>query len=118
MGSRYTTVEMRYHGSVICTLPNRPVVWYSSADGRKRLPMTGTEAQATVRVGPGETIQFSMGTVDGFGGYDPSDPACAHPKHYRRLLVGMPGGGRISLGSTEIDAICDGVVWLPWIRSQ
>lgn len=70
--------------------------------------------QPVVRVAPGEYAGFLVMTVNGYGGYDPTSPACAHPKDYQNLSVVLADGQRYPLPGLHISAKCGDVSIRAW----
>ena len=114
-GNRYDVVMVVNRGAASCQLSGLPRLLYTDASGR--IQPVPAEPEATDvppdDVAPGGTAHFAIHTVNGYAGYDPSSPHCAHPAHYQGLLLDRPGG-RVPLGSVRIDVLCDGVSISGW----
>ena len=119
MGSAYTTVTVTNHGSA-CTLSGRPVLYYTRSDGHiatipfVRIAPTGRPTNVTV--GRGQSANFVVRTPNGYSGYGPGSPECAHPATYRNVAIGV-GTGRVALHDFTLTVQCVGVtLWNFWAR--
>jgi hypothetical protein len=98
MGSRFTTFKVRNHSSVSCRLHGAPWVRYRRSDGSTATLPATYEPGGSVLVPAGGTAGFPVQEPDGFGGYDPHGPQCAHPATYHHLAIVLPGGSTLALG--------------------
>ena len=114
-GNRYDVVVVVNRGAATCRLTGLPRLLYTDASGQIRPVPADPEVTDLPpdAVAPGATAHFAIHTVNGYAGYDPSSPHCAHPAHYQGLLLDRPDG-RIPLDSVRIDVLCDGVSLSGW----
>lgn len=114
-GNRYDVVVVVNRGAASCQLTGLPRLLYTDPSGRIQPVPADSEAtdQPPSLVPPGGTGHFAIHTVNGYAGYDPSSPHCAHPAHYQGLLLNRPDG-RVPLGTVRIDVLCDGVTISGW----
>jgi hypothetical protein len=117
MGSEYLTVVVTNHGPT-CTINARPTLYYRRSNGAVvRLPIArvnpGT-ASGSLRVPHGRAIDMVVRIPDGYGGYAPTAPQCAHPATYRAISVSI-GTGRLAVPHFQLDVKCEGVtLWQGW----
>ncbi|HEY2675141.1 MAG TPA: DUF4232 domain-containing protein [Rugosimonospora sp.] len=114
-GSAYETVTVTNAGAGACRLPSVPSLVYTDPAGTMRaLPAATMPPTPTpMLVAPGREAQFSLRTVDGYGGYDPSAPACAHPAGYQGIAIQFTSG-RMPLPGLTLTVLCDGVDVSGW----
>jgi hypothetical protein len=115
-GSYYDQIRLVNHGTGACQLAGQPALYYTDASGTVRPVPTLPEPSDNVspyRVAAGGSVAFTIHTVSGYGGYDPSGPACAHPMLYRGLSVQV-SGGRVPLGDVAIDLKCGDILLRSW----
>jgi hypothetical protein len=115
MGSVGYSVTVANHGQQTCSLSGLPVVWYTDAHGGlHKLPEAPDGGPGTrVVLRPGATAGFSILITNGYGGYDPGSPACAHPHSYRGMSVQV-GADRVSVPDLRLDVQCGDIsvgVW-------
>ena len=115
MGSVGYDVTLGNRGQQACSLSGLPVVWYTDAQGGPHKLPENTDGDATGRVvlRPGATAGFTIMITDGYGGYDPTSPACAHPHSYRDMSVQVPGG-RVSLPDLRLSVQCGDIQVGAW----
>lgn len=63
---------------------------------------------------PGQRAEMALYMVNGYGGYDPSAPQCAHPVVYRNLSAKIGRTGLLPLTGLVIDLKCDGITAYDW----
>jgi hypothetical protein len=113
----YTTVVTNTGGRPCALLGDHVVLVYRSASGTiVTVPTTSSAGDAPARrtLGRGERAAMTLLIVNGYGGYDPSSPACANPVVYRNLSVRFSQGGSLSLNGLVLDVKCDGIVAYDW----
>jgi len=90
-GQFYQTVVVHGAGTTPCQLSGYPVLLYSDLKSGqvKPLPYEHTEVVGAVpaTLYPEGVVHFVVHTVNGYAGYDPGSPQCAHPMRYSGLLV-------------------------------
>jgi hypothetical protein len=65
---------------------------------------------------PGERVRFVAHEINGYGGYSPGAPQCAHPATYNHVAVVLPGGS-VPLGSNATMSVqCGDITIGPWGR--
>jgi hypothetical protein len=103
---RYTLVMV---GPSACRLDETPVLTYSDGSTRAAIVLVPDGAPTEVVVGPGDTVEFTVQTVNGYGGYSADAPQCATTRVYHQLGVLMPDGGTIPLtGAADLTIQCLG----------
>jgi hypothetical protein len=114
-GSAYQTVTVTNASAGACRLPSVPSLVYTDPAGTMRaLPDAAIPPTPTpMLVQPGQRAQFSLRTVNGYGGYDPSAPACAHPAGYQGIAIQFTSG-RMPLPGLTLTVLCDGVDVSGW----
>jgi Domain of unknown function (DUF4232) len=75
---------------------------------------TGDSAAASRILGRGRQAQATVLTVNGYGGYDPSSPECAHPAVYRNLSLRFSGGGLLAVEGLALDVKCGDIRVSRW----
>jgi hypothetical protein len=116
----YDIVVVNRGGRSCALLGDRLTAVYREDAGRIRaLPVTaaGTEKPASPMLAPGRQAQARFIITDGYGGYDPSSPACAHPAVYRDLSATFRGGGLLPLTGLVLDVKCDGITAQGWMAA-
>jgi hypothetical protein len=110
MGSLFITYVVRNSGALACQLRGAP---HLLADGA---PVTSTYADGgdTVLVPSGGQASFMIREANGYGGYDPGSPECAHPATYRNLAVVLANGSTVALGDSQILVQCGGIDTAVW----
>src|SRR5205809_598730 len=63
---------------------------------------------------PGARARTLLYTVNGYGGYDPSSPECAHPATYHNLSVQLGNGDVIALSGFTLDVKCGDILVYNW----
>jgi hypothetical protein len=110
MGSLYITYVVRNQSAVGCQLSGAPRLRADSG----AVPSTYAGGGDTVLVPPGGQASFVVREVDGYGGYGPGSPQCAHPATYRHLAVELSDGSALPLGDSTLSVQCgeiDTAVW-------
>jgi len=100
-----------------CKLPGgTPVVQYRTAAGTTvTLPTKPAEPPAAdYPLAPGARARTLLYTVNGYGGYDPSSPECAHPATYHNLSVQLGNGDVIALSGFTLDVKCGDILVYNW----
>jgi hypothetical protein len=119
MGSAYYTITVTNHGST-CALSGRPVLYYTHADGRVgTIPFVASPGgrPTMVTVARGHSADIVLRTPNGYGGYPPGSPHCAHPATYRGVSIGV-GTGRVALANFVLSVKCEGVTLYDfWARA-
>jgi hypothetical protein len=118
-GNYYDDVLVVNHGTVACRLDGYPNLYYTDASGAIRLVPTVPEmpSSSPYVVASGGSAEFRIHTGNGYAGYGPSAPQCAHPMLYRGLSVEV-SDGRVPLGDVQIDLKCGGILLLGWMAPQ
>lgn len=117
MGSLYLTVVVTNHGPS-CTINVRPKLYYTRSGGTvARLPIArvnpGTKS-GSLRVPHNRAIDMVVRIPNGYGGYAPTAPQCAHPATYQGISVAI-GSGRLAVPHFRLDVKCEGVtLWQGW----
>jgi hypothetical protein len=116
MGSAYRTYVLRNGGQVGCRLQHGPTLQYIASGGASAdIPADYTSDGASVLVRPGGAVAFNTQMANGYGGYPPDSPACAHPATYRRVSVVLSDGSAVALGPDEVIFIqCGGISVSAW----
>jgi hypothetical protein len=70
-------------------------------------PLAGVSYRGLV-VGHNRTATMFFYTVNGYGGYPPGAPACAHPVTYHDVSLRV-GTGRVALHGFDLSVLCEGV---------
>lgn len=114
-GNYYDSVALVNRGSGGCQLAGLPSLFYTDGSGTVRPVPTVPETTggAPYTVAPGGSVQFTIHTANGYGGFDSTSPQCAHPMTYRGLSVEV-SGGRVPLGDVTIDVKCGDIMLLGW----
>jgi hypothetical protein len=121
MSSEYFTLVVTNRGPS-CTMNARPTLYYTRPGGTvARLPIArvnpGTKS-GSLRVPHGRAIDLVVRTPDGYGGYAPTAPQCAHPATYQGISVAI-GSGRLPVPHFQLDVKCEGVtLWQAWTLSS
>jgi hypothetical protein len=117
MGSLITTYSVVNQSTTGCVLQGSPHLKYVAANGSVADVQTNNTAGGDqVSVDPGATAQFDVRTVNGFGGYEPSNPACAHPATYSAISAVLADGSTVSLGGSQISVQCGDIEVNDWHR--
>jgi hypothetical protein len=117
MGTAYSTFTFHNRGSVSCRVDGPPGLTYVDSHGATLpVPVNHDAAGGEVVVTPGNKVQFVSHEVNGYGGYAPGAPECAHPATYSHVAVVLPGGS-VSLGSDGTWSVQCGMItvgsWAP-----
>jgi hypothetical protein len=105
-GRAVYTVTVTNRSRVTCALSGSTPMYLNKVDGRFFLiPVTGLPATPDVTLRPGGRAQASIQTINGYGGYDPSDPECAHPATYTHISVQLPGSP-LALPGLTLNVLC------------
>jgi hypothetical protein len=114
-GTRGEAVTVTNHRTTPCRLPAFPSLVYTDPAGATHpLPAsTSSPEPPAMVVPPGGRAQFSILFVNGYGGYDPTAPECAHPVTYRNIAIKF-GTGRLALTGLTLDIKCGGISLLGW----
>jgi hypothetical protein len=121
MGSVYATLVVTNRGPS-CTMNAHPTLYYTRHDGTvARLPIAhvnpGTKS-GSLRVPRDRVIDLVVRTPNGYGGYAPTAPQCAHPATYQGISVAI-GSGRLAVPHFRLDVKCEGVtLWQAWTLSS
>lgn len=93
-----------------------PVVLYRTSGGATAtLPTKPAESPAAdYPLAPGARARTLLYTVNGYGGYDPSSPECAHPATYRDLSVQLKNGDGVALTGFVLDVKCGDILVYNW----
>lgn len=106
-------------GTRSCALLGDPVVVvYVDSTGRTRtLPTERHRADgvASPILQRGQRAEMTLLVVNGYGGYDRSAPACAHPAVYRNLSAKLRGGGMVGLDGLVLDVKCGAITAYDWV---
>jgi hypothetical protein len=111
MGNLYTTYVVRNHATLACLLRGAPRL--EQADGTP-VPSSYADGGDTVLVPPGGQASFVIHEVNGYGGYPPGSPECAHPATYRHLAVALTDRSILPLGDSELSVQCGGIDTAAW----
>jgi hypothetical protein len=117
MGTAYSTFTFHNSGSVSCRVDGPPGLTYVDSHGATLpVPVNHDAAGGEVVVTPGSKVQFVSHEVNGYGGYAPGAPECAHPATYNHVVVVLPGGS-VSLGADGTWSVQCGMItvgsWAP-----
>jgi hypothetical protein len=114
-GSAYQTVTVTSHRTTACRLPSYPALSYTDPGGVVHPLPTKTPgaAPAPMLVQPGARASFTIRTVNAYGGYDPTSPACAHPATYRNIAIRFDSG-RLALTGLTLDVLCGDIDLAAW----
>jgi hypothetical protein len=103
---RYTLVMV---GPSACRLDETPVLTYSDGSTRAAIALVPDGAPTEVVVGPDDKVEFTVQTVNGYGGYSTDAPQCATTRVYHQLGLLMPDGGTVPLtGAADLTIQCLG----------
>jgi Protein of unknown function (DUF4232) len=106
MGSIIDTYTVRNRGSAPCRLQGVPHLDYLSGGRNVAVPGDySATGGAVVLVQPGSDAQFSARHIDGYGGYAPGSPQCAHPATYAHLSAVLADGSVLPLGGNASIAV-------------
>lgn len=101
-----------------CALLGDPaVVVFTDAAGHLVTVPTDREVRppsGSTLLAPGQRAEMALYMVNGYGGYDPSAPQCAHPVVYRNLSTRIGRTGLLPLTGLVIDLKCDGITAYDW----
>jgi hypothetical protein len=112
----YPIVVTNTTGSA-CTLSGAtPVVLYRTAGGATAtLPTKAAEpAAADYTLAPGARARTLIYIVNGYGGFDPSAPECAHPATYHNLSVQLKNGDAVAVAGFTLDVKCGDILVYNW----
>ena len=117
MGSVYYTYTFHNGGPVSCTVQGSPELTYVDTGGTvRKIPTEHGSAGSAVLVAPGAAVQLVTHEVNGYGGYPPGAPECAHPATYRQVAVMLPDGP-VSLRSDGTMSVqCGSITVESWNR--
>jgi hypothetical protein len=105
-GSAIHTVTVTNRTRETCALSGGTPTYLNKVHGRYFLiPVTGQPAAPDLVLQPGGRAQTSIKTINGYGGYDPSSPECAHPAEYGDILVQLPGSP-LALPGLTLSVLC------------
>ena len=115
MGSLGYTIRLTNHGHGACRISAGLVLYQTASGGvEKRIPIeTETAHPKSLLLAAGKTIETNVLITNGYGGYAPDSPHCAHPVVYRGISVGV-GSGLVALPQLVLDVKCDGVRAYDW----
>jgi hypothetical protein len=114
-GSHGQQVVVRNASATACRLATFPALRQQDGQPVPARPRDGG-GQSAILLAPGGYAGFLVMTANGYGGYDPTSPACAHPRAYRDLSVVLAGGLRYPLRTFEVSLTCGEVSiggWAP-----
>lgn len=112
-GSTGYTVTVTNRSATMCKLAGAPALkWIKPNGSPATIPTTSQGRSDPVALQPGKRAEFIIVITNGFGGYDPSSPACANPVTYRRISAVV--GGSLTLTGLVLDVRCDGVRVTTW----
>jgi hypothetical protein len=113
-GSTGYTVTVTNRSATMCKLSGTPALkWIKSNDATATIPTSDPGPNEPVALQPGKLAEFIIVITNGFGGYDPSSPACANSITYKRISA-VVGGERLALTGLVLDVRCDGVRETAW----
>ena len=113
-GSAGHTVLVSNRSATMCKLTGPPALKWTKPNGSTAtLPTTPQGSGDPVALQPGKRAAFIIVITNGFGGYNPSDPACANPVTYKRISA-VVGGERLTLAGLVLEVQCDGVRETGW----
>lgn len=113
-GSTGYTVTVTNRSTTMCKLTGTPALKWIKANGATAtIPTSDQGTNDSVALQPGKRAEFIIVITNGFGGYDPSSPACANPITYKRISA-VVGGERLTLTGLVLDVRCDGVRETAW----
>ncbi|GIH20006.1 DUF4232 domain-containing protein [Rugosimonospora africana] len=118
-GSAFETVTVTNDSHTACRLPSTPSMVYTDTHGTTRRLPTSPQVPnpPAMLMRPGNEAQFTLRIVNGYGGYNPSSPACAHPATYQHIALTLPDG-RLALTGLTLDVLCDGITVTGWSAPQ
>jgi len=117
MGTAYFTYMFHNAGSQSCFVAGTPQLTYVDDHGATlTMPVQHDPVGGQVLLKPGDKAQFVMHHINGYGGYAPGAPECAHPATYRHVAVSLPGGS-VSLGADGTMSVqCGSITLGSWSR--
>ncbi len=115
MGSAYTTFVLRNATGSACRLTGPPDLRHGTAGA----PAGTFAGQTTTVVVPAHAmVEFATRRTNGYGGYQPGDPACAHPATYAQLSLRLPDASSVELGTGTITVQCGSLTVMEWKLSS
>jgi hypothetical protein len=86
MGTAAVTVTVRNGGELACTLTGAPPLRYVTDGGANAaVPAEYAQDGGPVAVQPGGQAFFNVSWPNGYAGFQPGSPQCAHPAQYGHL---------------------------------
>lgn len=110
-GSAYLTLRLRNVSGHSCRLAV-PTLWGTANGKVVKLPQH-TENPRTVTVPAGERAQLVIRTANGYGGWGPNDPACAHPATYSPVQLDLGTGARY-VTHVSLQILCSDAGVIGW----
>ena len=116
-GTAYFTYFFHDAASRSCFVQGTPVLTYVDDHGATlTMPVQHDPVGGQVLLQPGDKVQFVMHHINGYGGYAPGAPQCAHPATYNHVAVSLPGGS-VSLGADGTMSVqCGSITLGSWGR--
>lgn len=102
-------------------LGHRATVVYRNAAGRTvTLPTVRSRRESPTGslLRPGRRAEMALLMVNGYGGYDPSSPECAHPAIYRNLSAAFHRRGLLPLDNLVLDVKCGDITAYDWVAGS
>jgi hypothetical protein len=97
-GIASVTVAVRNSGAVSCTLTGAPRLRYVTDGGASaEVPAQYVQGGGPVLVQPGGQALFNVSWINGYAGFQPGSPQCAHPAQYGHLSVVLNDGSVVPL---------------------
>jgi hypothetical protein len=116
-GTVYTTYTFHNGGSAPCAVQGLPQLTYVDDHGATvSVPVQHDPSAGPVLLQPGGRAMFVAHEINGYGGYAPGAPQCAHPATYRHVAVVLMGGS-VPLGPNGTMTVqCGDITVGPWGR--
>jgi hypothetical protein len=118
-GTVYFTFRFHNGGTVSCSVQGSPQMSYVDTSGvAVPMPADHTAGGDRVLLQAGDAVELVTHEINGYGGYQPGDPQCAHPATYRQVSVVLPGGS-VSLKSDGTMSVqCGSITVGTWSKPQ
>ena len=80
------------------------------------VPVVHGTAEGVVLLQPGQAVVFHLSHANGYAGWDPGAPECAHPATYSNVKVVLPGGSVSLRSDGTITVLCGSITVNSWVR--
>ncbi len=113
MGTAYYDLTVTNTGTRSCLL-KLPTLWGKVSGRAVKLPQhVDPSAPGSVTFPAGRRAVLTVAIANGYGGYDPTSPACAHPADYRMVELDLGNGPRF-VSHLDMDLRCGDVRVSGW----